>query len=217
MFLLPDLEEKEHGVFVRKVNKKAVTEDIQAHYKNNALEILKQDRYHYTCFQRRFADLCKKEFYSVADVAGGHPKLASCLNVCGEITVYDEAADMYKKLHKQFLKLYPVKCPVKYETKQITNSQFTPNAELAICCHILEHLKAAQAKKLLKNLETKKVIVYGPNIERAPNQSWIHYRPADHQTFATLEAMCAWVEAAGFSVRLAVPYQEDYLIYAERA
>jgi hypothetical protein len=212
------LVEIEAGVFENQNATEPKSVAAKDHYTNNAIKILDDDKYHYKCLARKLKDtpIFAQEFHSVADIAGGHPKLASCLKLSGEVTVYDQYAAMYKKLHKEFLKRYPMDAPVTYEKKAITNSQFTPNAELAICSHILEHLSLKQTRKLLGNLETDKVIVYGPNIGVAKNLKWLHFQPSDHRTFCTIEAMCRLVAEAGFTVKFAAPYQEDYIIFGDK-
>ena len=212
------LEEVEPGIYERKDAGKSTSELVETHYTDNAVDILKRDQYHYQCMARRFADspIFTEEFHSVADIAGGHPKLATLMNVCGDITVYDQYAAMYEELHDEFIELYPTDTPIKYEKKQVTHPNFTPNAELAVCSHMLEHLSLDQIRKLLGNLETDKLVVYGPNVSRAKNRKWLHFRPDDHKTFATIEAMCGLITEAGFTVVEATPYHEDYLIYADK-
>jgi hypothetical protein len=208
------LTEVEPGIFVKENAKRA---HVEQHYKRNAVQILKNDAYHYQCFHRRHKDapIFKHEFYSVADVAGGHPKLASFMKISGEIVVYDQYASMYQSLHAEFLKHYPTETPIRYEKKQVTHPNFSPNAEVAILCHILEHLDLKQVRRLLGNLETDKVIVYGPNIEASRNEKWFHFS-ADHRTFATMPAMCRLVEEAGYRVKWATGYSEDYVIYGDK-
>jgi hypothetical protein len=168
--------------------------------------------------QRAIVDkYLSQEFYSVAGIGGGHPKIASLLNVCGPVTVYDQYPDIYKKSHKEFVARYPMTVEVEYEKKNISHANFTPNAELAILCHILEHLTIKQIRRLLGNLETDKVLIYGPSIDKAVNEKWLHFKPKDHRTFATLEAMRTMVEDAGFRVDLEMHYVDDYVIYGVKA
>jgi hypothetical protein len=215
MFLDEKLIEEEEGIYTRKATKNADSEDVEAHYRENALKILKDDRKHYTNLSRRFAALLETEFYSVADIGGGHPKLASIMNV-SEVTVYDQFPDIYEETHDEFLKLYPTKANIKYEKKKITHSQFSPNAEVAICSHVLEHLTIEQIRRLFANIEVNKLLVYGPNVEKARNENWLHYKPGDHITFATIEGMSKMIEEAGFNVKLATPHNEDYMLFAEK-
>lgn len=212
------LEEIEPGIFENPNATDPDTKQVKSHYEKEAVRILQDDKYHYECMARKLVntEFMTKEFYSVADIAGGHPKLASFLNIAEGITVYDQYAATYKKTHPEFEKRYPISVPVEYKKKSITHPNFTPNAELAICCHILEHLTLTQIRRLLGNLETDKVLIYGPNIARAQNEKWFHFRPGDHRTFATLDAMRGLVEEAGFKARITVEYHEDYLIYGAK-
>jgi len=212
------LIEIEPGIFENPDAAKPDNKKVADHYKNDCIRILECDKYHYECLARKL-DLTPAfapEYHSVADIAGGHPKLATKLDVCGDIVVYDQYASMYKKLHPEFERRYPTKAKVSYEKKSITHPNFSPNAELAICCHILEHLTLDQIRRLLSNLETDKIIVYGPNIARANNENWFHFKPSDHRTFATVEAMSRLVSEAGFIVLQATQYQEDYLIFGDK-
>jgi len=209
------LTEAEPGIYTREVTEKSTGKKIQAHYKRNALKILKADRNHYTNISRKFKDLLSVEFFSVADIGGGHPKLASLMNV-SEVMVYDAMASMYKATHKDFLELYPTDAKIEYKKAQITHGNFTPNAEVAIMSHVLEHLTPEQIRRMLENIEVNKVIIYGPNIEKARNKNWIHYKPADHTTFCTMSAMCGMVEKAGYTVKLSQEQSDDYLIFAEK-
>lgn len=212
------LVEVEPGIFDNPNATAPNTKEVQSHYERQAVKILEDDKYHYECMARKLAhtELFTKEFFSVADIAGGHPKFASFLKVVDGITVYDQYAATYKKTHEEFEKRYPVSVPVEYKKKSITHPNFTPNAELAVCCHILEHLNLSQIRRLLGNLETDKILIYGPNVGRARNEKWFHFRPADHKTFATLDAMQRLVEEAGFKARITVEYHEDYLIYGAK-
>ena len=211
------LEEIEPGVYENPNATKANTKECQEHYDKNAIKILDDDKYHYQCMARKLkeSEVFTKEFYSAADIAGGHPKLASHMNV-SEVVVYDQYAEMYERLNGEFVKRYEPKANVSYEKKAVTHSNFTPNAEVAICCHILEHLSLKQIRKLLGNLETDKVIIYGPNVKRARNKNWFHFRPADHRTFCTMEAMIKLIEEAGFKFKEGYEYHEDYLIYGDK-
>jgi hypothetical protein len=182
----PTLKESEPGIYTRKATAKPTGKSVQAYYKAQAQKILKDDKNHYYRLAKRFTPLMDTEFFSVADIGGGHPKLASKMNV-SEVTVYDAYAPMYEKTHKDFLALYPTAAKVEYKKAQITHGNFSPNAEVGIMCHVLEHLTVEQIRRLLENIEVNKVLVYGPNVEKAQNENWIHYRPKDHVTFCTLE------------------------------
>lgn len=212
------LTEIEPGIFENPNAEPAKSDGVEEHYEKDAIKILDDDKYHYECMARKFKDEepFTKEFYSVADIAGGHPKLASHLKISGDVTVYDQYAKTYKKTHGKFAERYPISAPVEYRKRSITHHNFTPNAELAICCHILEHLKLDQIRKLLGNLETDKIIVYGPNICRARTPNWFHFRPSDHRTFCTLEAMSRLIAEAGYIVKFGVTYHEDYFIYGDK-
>jgi hypothetical protein len=214
MFVREEMKEERPGIYVRE-GQQTKGKEMKEDYQSRNLRNLKSDRYHYQCLVRKFPELFAEEFYSVADIGGGNPKLASHMNV-SEITVYDQWAKMYEKDHETFLSLYPTDANIEYKKKNVLHPNFTPNAEVAIICHVLEHLSIEQIERMLGNLETNKVLIYGPNIGAAKNAKWFHFRPAEHTTFATLEAMCELVKEAGFTVKVAEPYSEDYIIFAEK-
>ena len=212
------LTEVEPGIFIREDATPAKSNAVAEHYEKQAISILDADRYHYECMARKFADapIFAREFYNVADIAGGHPKLASFMRISGDVTVYDQYAEMYERLNDEFIKRYPMATPVTYCKKSVTHPNFSPDAELAILSHILEHLTVKQIRKMLANLDTDKIIVYGPNVARARNSRWFHFRPGDHRTFATIGAMQNLVAESGFTVEWAVEYHEDYIIYGDK-
>ena len=214
MFVLPEMK-KRKGVYTRK-GTSTDTQEIQEHYRKKVIKILRDDRYHYTCLRRKpsLQKLFEKEFYSVADIGGGHPKLSTLVNV-SQITVFDQMAEMYEESLDVFLTLYPTEAEIKFENKKITHPNFSPNAEVAVFCHILEHLEVKEIKRLLKNIEVNKILVYGPNIDAAKNENWLHFRPKDHITFPTIEGMCELIKEAGYEITIAEAYQEDMIIYAE--
>jgi hypothetical protein len=218
MHIHPRLKKVEDGVYVDPKPAKAISAAMKEYYEEIVDKWLSDDRNHYTRFKREVVDReINQEFYSVADIGGGHPKLASLLNVCGEITVFDQYPDIYEKSHDKFTALYPVKCPVKYEKKNITHPKFSPNAELAIFCHVLEHLKLKQIKRLFENIECEKILVYGPDMSQARSNSWLHYRPLDHRTFITRQKMVELIEAAGFEVRVSRNFSQDYVIFGVKS
>jgi len=216
MFLLPTLKEGPKGVYMHKA-KRSTDADIGIDYKKRAITYLRNDVQHYARLKIAFPELFAKEFWSVADIGGGHPKFAATMNIAGKVTVYDYFAPTYEDTHSTFLELYPCDNKIEYKKTQITHSQFSPDAELAICSHVFEHLKPTAIRRILTNLDTDKVLVYGPNIVKANGVDWIHYTDApDHCTFAIREVMERWVKAAGFEIKISEDFSDDYLIYGDR-
>jgi hypothetical protein len=170
--------------------------------------------YNYTCIRRRFPELVRTEFHTVAAM-GGLPGLACTLNA-PEITVYDPDAAKLKKLHKAFLEIIPSGAKIKYEKKQLTHPNFTPNAEVAVLENVLQKVTAERAKRLLENLEVRKVLVYGPNMETAVSDRWVHYRDGANITFTTIKAMCKLVTDAGYTVKIAQSHNDEMLVFAEK-
>lgn len=190
---------------------------IREHYERNALAILQSDVAHYARLKLDLIDGTElaEPFGTVADIAGGHPKLASILDT-DAVTVYDQDAKTYEAMHHAFIEAYPNSAAVEYVESDITNASFAPSEDLAIVSHLLEHLTPSDARALLKRLKTRAVIVYGPNVCTAAGDDWFHYRPADHITFVEPWLMAEWVEAAGYDVLTCVTYHHDMLVYGVR-
>ena len=191
--------------------------EIEDHYERNALKILADDQGHYRGVKQLLIDgtPIDRHYASVVDVAGGHPKLSSCLDA-DRITVYDRQADTYRDTHPQYLELYPDSAPVDYHVKDITDPEFRPVAELAVFCHVLEHLTLEDAAELVKRVDTDYALIYGPNVRAARDEDWFHYKPKDHRTFLTLEAMAKIMWYGGYTVTCSQEYHQDYIMFGER-
>lgn len=189
--------------------------DIEAHYADDALTILRNDRRHYDGLREVLRhSVVDKRYGNVADLAGGHPKLASLLD-CDEITVYDRQARTYEANHGAFAELYePPR--VTYEESDLLDDANEYAGDLVVMCHILEHLPVDSLYPLLRRCNAPNLLIYGPNIEAARNEGWFHYAPKDHITFLTLPSMCGLVTAAGWSVTMAKSYSDDYIVYGEK-
>jgi len=142
--------------------------------------------------------------------------LCTCLTICGPVTVYDQYAEMYEKHLGEFDTRYRRAFTLTYKKTDVTHPNFTPNAELAVLSHVLEHLTLKQVKRLLGNLETEKILVYGPNVAKRKGDGWFHDH-AEHRTYIELDAMAELIKAAGFTkVEIKEEYNDDYIIYATR-
>jgi len=189
-------------------------ESIEDHYERDALRILEADQAHYAGLRRELiaGSIMDRHYTTVADVAGGHPKLASCLD-CDEVTVYDRQAETYRKTHAQFLELYPDSAPVGYVEADITSEDFAPYVDLAVYCHVLEHLTIEQMATLIKRVDSEHLLIYGPNVDAATSDGWFHYAPKDHITFLDMEAMMRVVWYGGYRIEFGTAYHEDYIMY----
>jgi hypothetical protein len=211
-----ELSQIEPGVWVREPTAAASSPEIRARYLDQKT-ILDNDHKHYQKIKRipQLKALWSKPFSTVVDIGGGHPKLASLLNV-ESIQVYDAQAEDYAKTASYFASLY--KCSnVSYVQSDILEEPEW-NGDLAICSHILEHLTPRQIRLVFSRLQGRSLIVYGPDIERCTGESWIHggKRVPDHITFMTIEAMKRTMQEHGFISRIAGKFADDYLIFASR-
>jgi hypothetical protein len=213
MFIHETLSESEPGIYTR-YGQSSTSDHIQEHYRDKATQILQADQKHYKLVARKFHELFTSHYTSIADIAGGHPKLASHMSA-DEIIVYDAMADMYESLHDTFLSYYPTDAAVCYQSANIISETFKPTADLAICAHILEHLTVQETHVLLYNIKVRSIMVYGPNISCARNAQWLHYNPEDHVTFCTIGGMERILSNAGYQVLNAYTHDEDMIIFAD--
>lgn len=215
MYVANRLHKIDDGVYV---NPSPVTEDdandIENHYVKDALHVLSADVGHYAGLKATVLDgsPIDRHYDHVSDVAGGHPKLASCLD-CDSVTVYDRQASDYATHHAAFLEAYPDSAPVEYVDADITDIDFAPSGDLAIFCHVIEHLTIQEGAELLCGTLAPRVLIYQPNIAMAQNEDWFHYAPRDHITFYTIDAMAKVLWFAGYKVEFGVEYHQDYLLY----
>jgi len=219
MTIPPGFTETSPGVLERDDQAPNDTPEITAHYKDNASRILRADLPHY----RAFADLVQKEaptligcYPHAVAVGGGHPKLESSLR-CRSARVVDGLAAQYRSQHAEFSALYGLD-DVRYVTKRLLPppKRIGKPGDLVTFVHLLEHLPWTATPALLAAARGD-VLIYGPAIEAwQGDPNWIHIKPADHNTFATLDALRQAVRSAGFSVQWSRRWRDDLVIWATR-
>lgn len=209
-------EETETGVYEQKAFWDPCADDRQDDYKERAIRILEVDQGHYRKHTELIKAFCRGlDPTPITSWGGGHPKLEAMVFPHSAIYIYDGAADMYKETAPEFYSRYGGERRCWWEsciidTAKIAKSQeFT---ELNTFCHVLEHQSWATVKEWLRAC-TKPVLIYGPNIEAAHSDGWFHFRPPDHNTFATAEAMKS-VLRERFQDVDSITIDEDYLILA---
>lgn len=217
MIACHDMTEVDPGVWVREPTLASSSHEIKARYLDQE-SILKNDRAHYQRLRSipQLSPLWRRPFAKAVDIGGGHPKLASMLNV-DTIDVYDIQAEDYKKTHRSFKSIYPCG-EVNYISADILKVKEWSGNGVAICSHILEHLTPRQIRHLLSKIRMQSLLVYGPNVERCTGDKWIHggEKVPDHVTFMTLDAMKRVMLEFGFISRIAGRFADDYLIFASR-
>lgn len=202
------------GVFINPDAGEINTLEIEKHYTEDAIQILKNDQGHYRSLKtelvKRNSPLLRMNFLSADDIAGGHPKLSTLLNI-QNVTVFDEFAYMYCGLHDEFISRYPNNALIKYQARDILETRYMAN--LAICSHILEHLTIHQINDLLDNIYCPYLLVYGPNVEKATSRGWFHFRPSDHRTFLTRAAMETLFTRWNWDIVESFAFHDDYLVF----
>lgn len=193
-------------------------EEIGDHYQRNAIAILNQDMHHYVNLRARLEeldpDLMAGRLETFA-IGGGHPKFEAMFTT-GAIIVLDQFADSYLAMHDAFAARYPLRCSVKYRTDRLDPATtLIPQAGTTTFIHFLEHQTPDQIAAWFE-AASQEVIVYGPSIESARSEEWLHYPPKDHITFLTLDAMRCALENAGYRVLTSFCHDLDYYLRAQK-
>lgn len=204
------------GVYERITPADSTSATIQESYRNRAENILRMDRRHYEKHApliRQQIDAAGVSLKSCVAWAGGHPKLEAKAGF-QSITVVDAVAQMYEESDELLQELYG---PV-YVT--YIQSAITPDLVRRTMCychtfiHFIEHLTHETACEMLIACQRVPVIIYGPNIAKAKDQNWFHFRPADHNTFWTGGALVDFLKKIGYETVSLTEIDEDYLIIA---
>jgi len=220
---LPDTHtETSPGVYERIEQGNSKSEEIQESYRVRAEKILKLDQRHY----RKHAPGIRQEIEAAGIPlsfciawAGGHPKMEAQVGF-DSIQVVDAIAKDYQETDGIFQELYgPAKveyCQTDIDASLVAEAQTLTEPFANTFAHFLEHLTADTTRELLGVIAEggKPIIIYGPNIEKATDDKWIHFRPADHNTFFTAGAFVSLLEGLGYSYVKAKEIDEDYLIIA---
>jgi len=193
-----------------------VSQGLKEHYADGAERILQNDQRHY----RKLTELLNKRIdaagisrTSCVAIGGGHPKLEVTAGF-ERIVVLDALANEYGEKHELFEKYYGA-ANVEYMQAVSDFQNIKINGTVTLV-HFLEHLTADAGTELIEQVATNPLIIYGPNIQSARNEDWFHFRPADHNTFWTAEALEAQLRDVGYDRVDVTPYSDDYLIIATR-
>lgn len=218
----PALIEKSPGVWHDPDAAPSDKELIREHYRDRAIQILDSDKPHYERLRKVLPDkdpgALEMEFDLCVSVGGGHPKLESLLNV-ERVRVIDGQANDYKSLHVEYQSRYGSKLRVTYQQRWLAPERLFPakskSPDLVTFVHFLEHQTPEEITGYLNacaDARVRSIIVYGPNIAKAKDLDWIHFRPQDHRTFLTLEAIRELMQFAGYSVESAFEFSDDYWV-----
>lgn len=219
---IPDTHTETHpGVYERTTPACPTDKPIQESYRNRAETILKNDKRHYekhAPFIRQRIEEADIPFDHCVAWAGGHPKLEAKAGF-QLIDVIDATADMYAESDEMFQELYgPVE--VQYIQMEITTDlvekhrQYVDSSYANTFVHFIEHLTRQQAISLLESCGQTPVIIYGPNVRKAKDKNWFHFKPSDHNTFWTAEALADQLKDLGYTHVSVDEIDEDYLIIA---
>ena len=204
------------GVYERTEQNDSQSGDILDHYTNDAEKILRNDLRHYTKFAPKLGEVLDDAGINCEHVVafgGGHPKLEATAGF-RNITVVDGMADTYKQHAKLFNELYLSDWQnVTYVQRFITAEMIRKMIWVGTCTfvHFLEHMTAEMTRDILRAVIPHDIIIYGPNIRAARDGSWFHFKPIDHNTFWTGEALCGYLQDIGYTTTL-LEYSDDYLI-----
>lgn len=213
---IPDrYEETAPGVWEQKEFVDPCSDDRGGDYEERAVRILDVDKGHYERHRDTIRAFCQgMKLDQISAWGGGHPKLETQVFSGIPVYVYDGAAEMYRNLSSEFHSRYGgagqcwwTDCFV--DAEEIAAVQHFTG--LNTFCHVLEHQSWESVCRWLRAC-TSPVLIYGPNVERAKD-GWFHFRPPDHNTFATAAAMKS-ILAERFDVVDSMAIDEDYLVIA---
>jgi len=225
MFIPKNFKQISTGVIERIVPGDNLTLEISDFYKTESLRILNNDKVHYAGLKES-VKLWKPElltkYKSCLAIGGGNPKLEYVILGCKNIVVADGNADTYKTSDKIFREIYeiPESVTIPYYNMYFKNAstcvlQNAPDIECVSFVHFLEHCRNFETLcDWLKN-QTKDIIIYGPNIDVAPNDNWWHFLPPDHNVFFTVKAISDLGAALGYKVD-SMTYSDDMLVWFHR-
>ena len=219
MYIPEHFKEVSKGVIVRKEINNPQTIDIQAHYENDAINILVSDNCHYSGLYSHILNVMPElsnAYYDVVSIGGGNPKFEVAILKAVDITVLDGFADSYKAKDTQFRQIFNISEDVNIDYRKCDlSSPFSPTIPLNSCVsfvHFLEHCDSWETVKAWIKDQESDIVIYGPNIEVAQDADWFHFRPKDHNVFFTIEAIAAYAKEIGYTVE-SIAYSDDMLIW----
>lgn len=222
MYIPKTHRETAPGIYERTAPGETISETLLESYRGRAEKILSADKRHYekhSPFIRKKIDQSEIKTDRCFAWAGGHPKLEAKAGF-EHIEVFDAIADMYEDCDASFQKTYGP-ANVVYNKDEITPElvgavQLIPGSVCNSFVHFIEHLTAEAGADLLSAVgkSGNPILIYGPNIEKAKDENWFHFRPKDHNTFWKAEALVDFLAGMGYKKVRSWEIDEDYLILA---
>lgn len=190
---------------------------------NEAIAILKADKVHYEGLLRYVEKNMPEligQYNNVFSPGGGSPKFEVTILKASEITVSDMIVYYYVKTYDEFKKLFAVgdKVNVRYVQNYFKEPFAAPQCDCVAFIHILEHSNSWEEVKQWINMQETDIVIYGPNIEAAKDENWVHFynnAPVDHNVFFTVDAIVNEGRKAGYVCR-ALSYSDDMLVWMKR-
>jgi hypothetical protein len=124
----------------------------------------------------------------------------------------------YKQFENKFKRIYNCNKELKFIQTVITPELFLSiklnSKSVLTFTHFLEHFTLTEQINILKNLpKNMDIIIYGPNVEIAKDQNWIHFKPIDHNSFIPLTKLKQILESLNYKITYSCSYKDDLFIH----
>jgi len=164
-------------------------------------------------------ELLKNEYDICYSFGGGTLKFESFLRV-KEFIIYDAFSFFVQEFIEFFKTRSNLQANVSFietfiTSELISSIKLDRNLKTIFTfIHFIEHQSFDEHINMLKLLPKGiDVIIYGPNVENASSEDWIHFRPADHNTFIPLLKFKEILQSFNYEIKIASNYGDDLLIY----
>lgn len=215
------------GIWIKADYKNSMTQEVFDMYNHNRmLEVLHNDLGHYNGLKNTVKPNCSQLFEKTYGLCyafgGGLPKFESKLNI-QKIVIIDGMANLIYQQHLElFRELYKYPGELElidliFDSTIISEYPYDKSQNtLLTFCHILEHQTLDEHIAILEKLpKGVDVLVYGPNISKCTNDSWVHIGKwiKDHNTFIPYLKMKEILEGFGYQIYYSTEYSDDLLFY----
>ena len=210
---------KDLGCWAKETPVSSTNEEINDSYRDRAISILRADQRHYHRHAEKFKSAREKTGMLNCNAwAGGHPKLETVAGFRA-VNVIDYNAMMYQATSDVFIDLYGSPDILTFERSEITAQRVSLANRHNVAntfVHFLEHLTPKFGESLIDSCNGNPVLIYGPNVDKAVDENWFHFRPSDHNTFWTFAGMRDMLKRHYSTVHGEV-IDEDYLFVGVNA
>ena len=208
------------GVYVQKWISDPQADKILGHYNNDALAILNSDLGHYREFKEFLASRLPRilgYYRSVVAIGGGSPKFEAEILGAKNILVFDGFADTYESFDEDFRKIFEIDpdTHIRYFARDLSEPISPSVPGCVTFVHFLEHCSSWDSVCRWIAAQDEDIVIYGPNIEAANDDSWFHFRPIDHNVFFTIDAISEIGRICGYQVE-SLAYSDDMLVWMKK-